>query len=220
MAEQSSGRVGRGFLQRLLPREEEFFRMLEAQIQKTLEGARLLRELVQDPVAKDKLVDRIKEVENEGDAITHRVQAKLNTTFITPFDREDIHKLTQSIDDILDMVNATALRIRLFKLQNIPPEGHALVDTLIQAIEVLVTGIGLLNQMKNSGAIQEACIKVNDFENQGDRLLRQALAAIFNDPQDPILLIKLKEIFENMERATDYCEDVAVILEAVTLKNI
>jgi hypothetical protein len=108
----------------------------------------------------------------------------------------------------------------LFKLPNIPPEGHALVDTLIQAIEVLVTGIGLLTQMKNSGAIQEACIKVNDFENQGDRLLHRALAAIFDDPQDPILLIKLKEIFENMERATDYCEDVAVILEAVTLKNI
>ena len=220
MAEQSSGRVGRGFWQRLLPREEEFFQMFEAQIQKTLEGARLLRELVQDPIQHNPLVDRIKEVENEGDSITHRVQAKLNTTFITPFDREDIHNLTHCIDDILDTVHATALRIRLFKMTNIPPEGHALVDTLIQAIEVLVTGVGLLKQMKNSDAIQETCIKVNELENQGDRLLRQALAAIFDDPKDPILLIKLKEIFENMERATDYCEDVAVILEAVTLKNL
>lgn len=220
MAEQTVGRWKGRFGQRLLPREKEFFQMFESQIQKALEGARLLRDLVRDPVQNDKLVDRIKEVENDGDTITHQVQAKLNLTFITPFDREDIHNLTHCIDDILDMVNATAGRIRLFKLTSIPAEGLALAETLIQAIEVLAGAMSLLRQIKNSDAIQEACIRVNELENVGDRLLRQALAAIFADPKDPILLIKLKEILENMELATDYCEDVAVILEAVTLKNI
>jgi len=220
MAESKSS-VGAGsFLQRLLPREHEFFTMLEAQIQKSLEGARLLRQLIENPIQNSLLVDRIKDVEHEGDTITHQVQAKLNRTFVTPFDREDIHRLTQSIDDILDSVNAVALRLRLFKLDSLPAEGPALADTLIEAIEVLVTGIASLKNMKNSEAIRQACIRTNELENQGDRYLRQALGALFDNPTDPIMVIKLKEIYETIERATDYCEDVAVILEAVTLKNI
>src|SRR6185295_7045334 len=160
---------------------------------------------------------RIKEVEHIGDGITHDIARRLNQTFITPIDREDIHDLASALDDILDLVEAVADRFVVFKVAR--PTGTAikLSNILYQASVAVAAGVDMLG--KSHGDVAEYNVRVNSLENEADRLTRDAISALFEEEKDPVAVIKWKEIYEAFEEGTDRCEDVANILERIALKH-
>jgi len=201
---------------RLIPRETKFFRMFAEVSQNLTEGTRLLHDILKNPADMEPRLDQLQEIEHRGDDMTHAIITKLNQTFITPFDREDIHRLTSSLDDVLDFVNAAGVRLRLYKIDAPPPVAAELAALIVQQSEELAQGVSLLE--KNQ-LVLEHCVEVNRLENEADRVSRKAIADLFDNEKDPIRLIKIKELYEVLENATDKAEDAANVLEAVALKS-
>jgi uncharacterized protein Yka (UPF0111/DUF47 family) len=150
--------------------------------------------------------------------LTHEVMRQLNKTFLTPVDREDIHSLVSRIDDILDLIWATANRVMLFKIDSSSAEAIELSRILLSTTENITKSVTALRGKKYS-YVQEYCIEINRLENTGDSVFRAALAKLFDEINDPILVIKWKEVYEHLEEALDKCEDVADILESIVLKH-
>ncbi len=201
----------------LIPREEAFFDLFKNAAHNMIEGSRLLKDMMEDfrnPVEKAK---RIKEVEHVGDGITHEIARKLNQTFITPIDREDIHDLASALDDILDVVEAIADRFVLYKVTAPTEAAIKLSNVLYQAAVEVGATVDLLG--KPHPDVTECSVRVNSLENEADRISRDAISALFEREMDPIAVIKWKEIYENFETGTDRCEDVANILERIALKH-
>jgi len=165
------------------------------------------------------LAARIKEIEHECDVLTHACVERLHTTFITPFDRDDIHRLITRMDDVMDYVEAAAERLVLYEITETTAEVRDLSDVLVRAMEGVQKAVAGLRDMKNAQSIVKACIDVNRLENEADAILRNAVARLFKEEKDPITVIKWKEIYENLENATDRCEDVANIIEGVVLEH-
>jgi len=201
---------------RLIPRETKFFRMFAEVSQNLTEGTRLLHDILKNPANMESRLDQLQEIEHRGDDMTHAIITKLNQSFITPFDREDIHRLTSSLDDVLDFVNAAGVRLRLYKINAPPPVAAELAALIVQQSEELAHGVSLLE--KNQ-LVLEHCVEVNRLENEADRVSRKAIADLFDNEKDPIHLIKIKELYEVLENATDKAEDAANVLEAVVLKS-
>jgi predicted phosphate transport protein (TIGR00153 family) len=205
-------------LKKFLPQETDFFIMFGKAVLNVNKGAALLVEMMEDLNIADIKAKEIYEVEQEGDMLTHEVMRKLNKTFLTPIDREDIHALANKVDDVIDLVWAVADRAVLFKLESAPPEAVDLSKTLFETTEYITKAVGCLKDKKYS-YIQEYCIEINRLENRGDRIFREALVKLFDNIKDPILVIKWKEVYEHLEEAHDTCEDVADILESIVLKH-
>lgn len=201
---------------RLIPRETKFFRMFSEVSQNLTEGARLLHDILKNPANSEARIVQLQDIEHRGDDMTHNIITTLNQTFITPFDREDIHRLTSSLDDVLDFVNAAAVRLTLYKISNVPPAAAELAGLIVQQAEVLARGVSVLE--KNQ-LVLDYCVEVNRLENEADRVSRKAIADLFEHEKDPIQLIKIKELYEVLENATDKAEDAANVLEAVALKS-
>ncbi len=201
---------------RLIPRETKFFRMFAEVSQNVTEGARLLQDILQDPTDLGDRLDRLQEIEHRGDELTHAIITTLNQTFITPFDREDIHRLTSSLDDVLDFVNSAGMRLRLYRIEAPPPVAAELAGLIVKQSEELAQGVSLLEQNQR---VLEHCVEVHRLENEADRVSRNAIAELFDNEKDPIRLIKMKELYEVLETATDKAEDAANVLEAVALKS-
>jgi predicted phosphate transport protein (TIGR00153 family) len=161
---------------------------------------------------------QIKELEHKGDSITHEIINKLNKTFITPLDREDIYALASKLDDILDLIDASAARVIMYNVETILPEAQSLGFIILQSCHAVDKAVAMLGKKTNE-QIFEACVEINALENEADRVSREAISRLFDEEKDPIQLIKWKEIFETLERATDKCEDAANILESVVVKN-
>ena len=161
---------------------------------------------------------RVKDVEHQGDEITHTVIEKLHQTFITPIDREDIHKLISHMDDVLDLVEATSERLWLYDVREIEPEARELSDVLLKAVVEMGAAVRGLRNLKDRPRLIAHCTEINRLENEGDRLLRRAVARLFRDGTDPIHVLKWKEIYDNLENAIDRCEDVANVIEGVALE--
>lgn len=204
---------------RLIPREEKFFDLFNQQAENVLEGARLLKALLEDYTDLKQKRMLIEKAESHGDEICHRIIEKLNTTFITPMDREDIHALSAALDDILDLINATAQRLDLYCVTSVTQQARDLADIIVRAAEETLALTQSLNNMKNTKGMKERWIEVNRLENEGDSVSRSAIAALFENGTDPIEVIKWKELYEHLETAIDKCEDAANIIEAVVLKN-
>ena len=201
----------------LIPREEAFFDLFKNAAHNMIEGSRLLKDMMDDfrnPIEKAK---RIKDVEHIGDGITHEIARKLNLTFITPIDREDIHDLASALDDILDVVEAIADRFVLYKVAAPSEPALRLANVLYQASVEVGATVDLLG--KSHPAVTECSVRVNSLENEADRISRDAISLLFEKETDPIAVIKWKEIYENFEAGTDRCEDVANILERIALKH-
>jgi len=181
-------------------------------------AAALLVEMMEDLTSGAAKSKEIYEAEQEGDMLTHEIMRKLNKTFLTPVDREDIHALVNCLDDVLDLVWAVSDRTVLSKLSSAPPEAVDLCKTLLETTEFIIKAIACLKDKKYS-YIQEYCIEINRLENRGDRIFREALVRLFDNIKDPILVIKWKEVYEHLEEANDTCEDVADILESIVLKH-
>jgi uncharacterized protein len=202
----------------LIPRETAFFEMFQKAAHNMIEGSRLLKDMMEnfhDPVEQARC---IKDVEHIGDGITHDIARKLNQTFITPIDREDIHALASALDDILDIVEAIADRFVVFKLVKPAEPAIKLANILYQSAVAVGKGIDRLG--KPHADVNECCVLVNSLENEADRVTRDAISSLFEQEKDPIAVIKWKEIYENFEEGTDRCEDVANILERIALKHI
>ena len=201
---------------RLIPRESKFFRMFSEVSQNLTQGTRLLHDILQNPTNMEPRLDQLQEIEHRGDEMTHGILTALNQTFITPFDREDIHRLTSSLDDVLDFVNAAGVRLRLYKIKTPPSIAAELAAMIVEQSEELARGVSLLEKNK---LVLEHCVEVHRLENEADRLSRKAIADLFDNEKDPIQLIKIKELYEVLETATDKAEDAANVLEAVALKS-
>jgi hypothetical protein len=180
------------------------------------EGARLLHDMLKNPVDLAPRIAKLQEVEHRGDEMTHDIIRMLNKTFITPFDREDIHRLTSSLDDVLDFVNAAAVRMSLYRITAPPPVAADLAGLIVAQAEELSKGVSLLGTNQK---VLDHCTEVNRLENEADRISRRAIAELFDREKDPIQLIKIKELYEVLETATDKAEDAANVLEAVVLKS-
>jgi predicted phosphate transport protein (TIGR00153 family) len=206
-------------LRRLLPREEDFFTLFERHAALTVEGAKQFVNLVSGERNVRALAVRIKEIEHEADVITHTCVERLHTTFITPLDRDDIHRLITRMDDVMDFIESASERIALYELSEMTPEVRELADVLLRATEALVRAVTGLRHLKRAQAVLDHCIEVNRLENEGDEILRNAVAGLFREASDPLLVMKWKEVYEALENATDRCEDVANIIEGVVLEN-
>lgn len=204
---------------RLIPRDEKFFEMFRAQAANVVEGAKLLKDLLEDYTDVEQKRMKIEKTESVGDEIAHKIMEKLNTTFITPMDREDIHALASALDDILDYINATSQRLQLYHVDAVTPEAITLANVILRAAEETEALTDCMENYKDIKNLKSRWIEVNRLENEGDKVSRQAIAGLFENERDPIEVIKWKELYEHLETAIDKCEDAANIVEAVVLKN-
>lgn len=204
----------------LFPKDINFYDLFERGAGKVHEGAQALGDLVKDFTNVPLKAKRIKDIEHEADLITHETIEKLNKTFVTPLDREDIHGLISSLDNILDHIEAAADKFSLYRIPEIQPDAALLADILIHSVKEVQTTIGKLRNLKDADLILKHCIEINRLENEGDFVYRSAIAKLFDVyANDPLNVIKWKEIYESIENAIDSCEDVANVIEGVTLKN-
>lgn len=204
---------------RLIPKEEKFFDLLEASAGHIVKGAELLLDMV---THFDTVADRVREVrqvEHQGDQVTHEIMARLNKTFVLPLDQEDIHALASGLDDVLDYVDAVADRIHLYRILAPTPELVSLVELLVRGTQECAAAVRMLRNVKaNADGILHHCVEINSLENACDRLYRSTEAQLFEQAIDPIEVIKWRQIYENIETAADRCEDVANVIEGVVLK--
>lgn len=209
------------FIQRLLPRDEKFFTMLEESTSNLLIASELLKKLAVTKNAKQqaKLVEEINEIEHRGDTITHRIFSELNATFVTPLDREDIHQLASALDDILDHIDGSARRLVLYNIKKFPPPMVRLCDVVHLSVGELHRGITLMRNLHDTDRLEEVFQRVNQYENDADTIFDQAVADLFKKEKNPITIIKLKEVYVGLETATDKCEDVANVLEGIVIKH-
>ena len=205
---------------RLLPKEEKYFDLFQQMTVNIKLCTDLLKKLFSEDVSKhNEYADQIKKVEHACDEITHEIVRKLNQTFITPIDREDIHAIASKLDDIVDNIEYTSRRVALFRV-GVPKTDHAMrqTDVLIRLSIQLEKAVAALAK-NDAKTIQDCIIAIHTLENEGDAIHYQALGHLFVEEKDPITLIKWKEVYETLERSIDKCEDVANIIEAVMLKN-
>ena len=207
-------------IQVLLPHDEKFYGFFEESTQTLLKAAEQLKLLPKaSPAERESIVRKIHDLEHDGDSITHKVFAELNATFVTPFDREDIHHLASAIDDVLDNLDGSAARFILYKIAECPPEFSKLIDILHDSISELNKGIKFLRDLRQADQLQKTLEKINEYENEADTVFENAVAYLFEHEKDPIKIIKLKEIFVGLETATDKCEDAANVLESILIKH-
>jgi predicted phosphate transport protein (TIGR00153 family) len=204
---------------RLIPREARFFDFFEELADKIEVGSKLFLEMAESGIFSEPQVARLKEIEHEADGITHQTYEKMHTTFLTPLDREDIHSLINKMDSILDMTEAAAARIFLYRVKKPSAELIEQARVLNNAIGKVKTIIHALRDMKNAPLILQTSVEIHTLENAGDVILRAAMTHLFENEQDVRELIMWKEIYERIEEAIDVCEDVSNIVEGIVLKN-
>lgn len=201
---------------RLIPREERFFDLFEEQGRNIAAGARRLREMVFDFSDAPAKAMAIKELEHAADVLTHELIRKINTTFITPFDREDVYALASRLDDVLDLIEAAADRLVLYRIKEPTSGARAFAEVIVKTADSVQAAVACLRT--SSKSYHTHCVEVNRLENEADRLLKELIAALFADVTDPIEVIKWKEIYETLEEVTDRCEDVVNVIEGIMLK--
>lgn len=203
---------------KLFPKEIDFFEIFDRAALNLTKAASLLVGLMENFDDMETRTKEIYESEQDGDILTHEIMKKLNKTFITPIDREDLHALASRLDDVLDLIWGAVDRLSVFKIKESTKEAVSMSKYLLTTTEAMHKAIHKLKE-KNYSHVQEYCIEINRLENRIDRVFRDALGSLFDDLNDPILIIKWKEIYEHLENASDRCEDVANILEAIVLKH-
>jgi hypothetical protein len=216
----ATGAPRRGFLSRLLPASGsgQFFDLFEQHAERMREAAVLLVEMVREGANAEQYAERVKHVEHLGDELTHTLMERLHQTFITPMDRDDIHTLMSRMDDVLDLIWASVERMWLYNFVRFEPEVGQLAEVLLKAVEELGAAVRGLRGLSDRPRLIAHCTEINRLENEGDQILRRAVARLFRDAADPIHVIKTKEIYDNLENAIDRCEDVANVIEGVALE--
>lgn len=199
----------------LIPRGVKFYELFREQAENIHLAAQMLVNLFEDFKDVEKRVSEIKFLEHKGDQLTHELMMKLNQTFITPMDREDIHSLGSALDDVLDLVDAAASRLVTYKVTSVTPGARQLSKVILHGTDIILQAVSELNKPHN---ILEYCEKIAMLEEEADRIKGECVARLFENSTNPVEIIKWKEIYEVLEATTDKCEDVADVLEAVVLK--
>jgi uncharacterized protein len=199
----------------LIPRDEKFYVLFNEQADNIHKAAKMLVALFDNYQEVEKQVAEIKFLEHHGDQLTHNLMRKLNGTFITPFDREDIHALGSALDDVLDLVEAAASRFITYKIKKVTPGAQQLAKVILHGTEIIVSAVAQLSHPQN---MLQYCEQLTLLEEEADRIKGECIARLFEDCTDPIEIIKWKEIYEVLEASTDKQEDVADVLESVVLK--
>lgn len=201
------------------PKEFRFFDMFDKQAAYAVEAAVYFKELTSKGAIDEEALKKIRNIEHEADEVTHTIIEQLNKTFITPFDREDIHVLAKELDDVVDMIYTIINRLTIYRLTAINKElaeFASVIEESVLGVECAVKG---LRNMKNSKSIMEYCVEVNRLENVGDVMRDKALAKLFDTEKDPIFIIKWKEIYQDAETILDICEDLANTVESILVKQ-
>lgn len=202
---------------RIFPKQVDFFELFDEAADNVNEAASHLVELFTDFSLLEEKIKKIYDLEQKGDTLTHEIMKRLNMTFLTPIDREDIHTLAARLDDVLDLIWAAVDRLSVFRIKAGTPQALELAKALHRTTEAIVRAMGYLKGKKYS-FVADNCIEINRLENKVDRIFRDALGQLFDDIKDPLMIIKWKEIYEHLENASDRCEDVANTLESIVLK--
>lgn len=204
---------------RLLPRDQKFFDLFTASATLSVQAARYLGELLEkDEAGRAAIADTIKKLERDADQVTHDVVSRLDRTFITPLDREDIHLLASRLDDVMDMIDGIARRSQIFKLGPSPAGAVHLADVIRRAVAQLLDAVRVLGDGRPR-TVLAACVEVKRLEEEGDALYHTWLGRLFEETNDPVRLMKWKEIYDSLERTLDVAEDVANVLESVVIKH-
>lgn len=206
-------------LSRLLPRQTNFFDFFERHAAITVAAAAELARLSSDDASLDDIARRIKELEHEADDVTHACMETLHRTFITPIDRNDIHRIASKLDDIVDLIDAVARQMALFEVVKVPESAKEAVAVLYQATMAVERAVKGLRNMRNATGVLGECIRINELENQADRIKASSVARLFREESNPIVVMKWDRIFQSLENVTDACEDVANVIEGVVLEN-
>jgi len=206
----------------LMPRERQFFTLFNSHAGLVVDGARALVELLAgyaDNGRREALIAKIQKVEHDADDVTHETVALMHNTFVTPFDRDQINKLIQRMDDILDLIQDTAESLMLYDVHTLTPEVLHLADLVQVACGKVHDAVLQLSSMDNGKAILKICQEVDALESDADRVMRSAISRLFREEQDVRQLVKLKAVYELLEPTTDKCQDVALVIEGVVLEN-
>jgi len=209
-------------LHALLPKEDKFFKYFEQDVENLVEAAGVFKSLMTNAISKEEREQKVRyveELEHRGDEITHTLYSELGATFITPFDREDIHSLASTLDDILDYLRGAALRLILYQVGSISAEQERLAGLIYDQVLELNKAIHNLRHFHDGALIRDSLVRINSIENEADDIFERAIADLFETCTDPIKLIKMKELLVSLETATDQCEDAANVIESIIVKN-
>ena len=201
---------------RLIPREPRFFDDFVALAEQIRKGAMLLEEMLAPEMPLWDKADEIKEAEHKCDFLTHEIIQRLHRTFVTPLDREDIHALARSLDDVMDAIDATGAIVRLYRIEKVRPDARELARIIKASADQMVVA---LRALERRSGVAEPAVEINRLENEADRIHQAAVRLLFDEERDPIAIIKWKEILDFLEDATDRCEDVANVVEGVIVKH-
>ena len=202
-----------------IPKEAEFFKFFAAQAQYNCRAVKLFKSLVNAWSLESPAFEQLREIEHEADITTHEIFDKLNRTFITPFDREDIHRLASEMDDVTDIIQSLSNRMRLYKIQRSEPDLAQMADILDQAVDAISKAVSDLPHKQKIRRVLDYCIEINRLENTGDHARDLALSRLFEGSPDPIEVLKWKEVYEVMETCIDKCEDIANTIETILVKQ-
>lgn len=203
----------------LMPKEKSFFDFFEKHIYIAIDASQELLALLSADKAAPEIIQRIQQLEHQADAITHECVDSLHKTFITPFERNDIYRLISAMDDVVDYIEEIASRIATYKIEKVNKEAKDMATLLVQCTHTLAQAVNGLRHLKNSEEVHHSFINISQLEKQADTTVRQAIAKLFEEQRDAIVIIKWKEIYENIEEAIDCCEDVSNIIEGIIMES-
>jgi predicted phosphate transport protein (TIGR00153 family) len=210
------------FIARLMPREGRFFALFDGHAKLIVDGAMALADVLRHyGVEEDRAVGikLIEDAEHSADRITHETVQLLHTTFITPFDRDDIHRLISLMDDVLDLIQDTGESLILYDIQKVTPDATQLAELVLRCAERVQAAVKLMASMADAKAMLEICVEIDKLESEADKVMRGAISRLFREETDVRQVIKLKAVYEALESATDKCQDVANVIESVVLDN-
>jgi len=204
---------------KFLPKDFDFFSLFEKQAELAVKAASYLREVVSKGVLDEGRLKKMHDIEREGDEVAHAIIAQLNKTFITPFEREDIHALTKQLDDVIDMLYTIANRLRVYKITRANKDLIEFSSVIEESVRCIASAVKGMRNAKNTKPVLESCIEINRLENVGDLMRDKALAELFETEKDPIMVIKWKDLYQDAETVLDICEDVANVVESILVKH-
>jgi hypothetical protein len=203
----------------LIPKEEKFFDLFDQMVHAMEEAAKVFLDLVRNWSDKHPGIARLRDLEHECDITTHEIMDKLNRTFVTPIDREDLHELAKELDDVVDITQAVSERMLLFNVAKTTDDLIELAEILDEAVSTVSKAVTSIRELNRPRRILDYCIEINRLENRGDRTYEKAMGKLFDKSQDPMEVLKLKDIYDATEGAIDKCEDIANIIEGIVVKH-
>ena len=201
----------------IIPRDEQFYSLFTQMADRLATSAKLLHDLFQNPPNRAQIVAQIKEIEHDADGLTHEIIDRIDRTFVTPFDREDIHALASELDDVVDLIDGIARRFDIFKITEVRQPGVVLAEVLVRATTEIREAV---NGMKQHKVVNAKSAELKKLEEEGDAIYHDAMGALFADAKlQPVEIIKWKELYDKLEDTLDQCEDVANVLQSISIKN-